>query len=285
MLIVLLTLALAQFVAWPLLLWLAAKVVRVRGVGIARAYAAMGLLLLLSVVNLAIAVILDPPGLILVVVVCCLIPASVWLVKAVFRTGWLRAIGCLGLALAANVALAFAIRAVAVEAFIVPTSSMEPTLLPGDRFLADKFSLRFRQPRRGEVIAFHPPYELNVTNVKRVVGVEGDRLELSGDELLVNGSPTGRHSMEGVQPVPGMQLMAFPIVVPPGKLFMLGDSPGSSLDSRHWGFADANQVIGLAAMVYMSAQPPTMGFDNPNMKGHPPKAGPIRWNRIGKMIE
>ena len=285
MLIVLLTLALAQFVAWPLLLWASAKVVRVPGVGIARAYAAFGLLLLVSLSEFSIFALVDLPLPILIAMACSSIAVCVWLVKAMFRTGWLRALGCLALTIAANVALAFGIRAVAVEAFIIPGGSMAPTLLNGERLLADKVTLRFRRPRRGEVVVFHPPHSPETNYVKRVIGIEGDRLELSGDDLLVNGAPAGKSSMRNYRPWGDMQPVEFPAVVPPGKLFMLGDKRDASLDSRHWGFADVRQVVGLAVVIYASVTPPEMSgrfLDNPS--GAAERPNQIRWERIGKAV-
>jgi len=286
MLIVLLILAVGQFVACPLLLWLAAKVVRIPGVGIARAYLAFAFLFSLSLEGLASFIFVDLPWPILVANSCWLIAAGVFLVKAIFRTKWLRALGCMALTIAANVVLSFGIRAVAVEAFLVPTSGMNPTILSGDRILADKFTLRFRGPRRREVIVFHPPHVPEETYIKRVAGVEGDKLEISGGDLLVNGSRAGK--LIRVYPQRNMQPVQLPAVVPPGKLFMLGDNEDGSIDSRFWGFADTRQVVGLAVMIYASAVPaPTRDAlptdDRDGAKDERP--GQIRWERIGKAVD
>jgi len=164
---------------------------------------------------------------------------------------------------------------------------MSPTLLPGERILADKVTFRFRGPRRGEVVFFHPPHDLTTKFVMRVIGVESDNLELSGDDLLVNGVPAGKcPMMRGVPPPRNMKPMAFPAVVPPGKLFILGDNRDTSLDSRHWGFADARQVIGLAVMIYASVTPPEMPgrfMDNTSVATEGPNQ--IRWERIGKAVK
>ena len=286
MLIVLVILGVAQFVACPLLLWLSAKVVRVPGVGITRAYAAVGLLFVLSLAGLAIGTLVNPPGAILLVISCCQIALGLWLVKAVFRTKWLRATGCLALTVAANVALAFGIRAVAVEAFRFPTGSMAPTLLSGDRLLADKVTPHFRRARRGEVVVFHPPHSPGTTYIKRVIGIAGDRLELSGDDLLVNGAPAGECPIHDVPTLGDMKPVAFPAVVPPGKLFVLGDHRDGSLDSRHWGFADVHQVVGLAVVIYASVElPPRPGTPEWEPLTTTRRTEKIRWERIGKAID
>jgi signal peptidase I len=286
MLIVLLIMAVAEFVANPLFLWAASKIVRIPGVGIARAYAAVGVLLVLGLAGFAITALVSLRWPILLVIFCCSIAVNVWVVKAIFRTKWLRALGCLALTVVANVAFAFAIRAVAVEAFVIAGGSMSPTLLPGERILADKVTFRFRGPRRGEVVFFHPPHDLTTKFVMRVIGVESDNLELSGDDLLVNGVPAGKCQVRGVHPLNNMEPMEFPAVVPPGKLFMLGDNRETSLDSRHWGFADARQVIGLAGVIYASVTPPQMPgrfMDNPPGAAESPNQ--TRWERIGKAIK
>jgi signal peptidase I len=287
MLIVLLILAVAQFVACPLLLWVAAKVIRIPGVGIVRAYVAFGFLFALALEGLASFIFVDLSWPILVVNSCWLIAGGVLLVKAIFRTKWLRALGCMALTIAANVALSFAIKAVAVEAFVIAGGSMAPILLPGDRFLADKVTVRFRQPRRGEVVVFRPPHNPDTNFIMRAIGIEGDKLELSGDDLLVNGVPAGKcPMMRGVPPPGNMKPMAFPAVVPPGKLFVLGDDPNISLNSRHWGFADANQVIGLAVVIYASVDsPPMQDRFMGNPQGLPDRQKTIRWQRIGKAID
>jgi signal peptidase I len=120
----------------------------------------------------------------------------------------------------------------------------------------------------------------------RVIGIEGDRLERSGDDLLVNGVPAGKCLMRGLPPLGNMKPVELPAVVPPGKLFVLGDNCETSLDSRLWGYADANQVIGLAVVIYASATPapiPGRFMDNPPVAAEKPNR--IRWERIGKAIK
>ncbi len=286
MLIVLLTLGGACLVGQPLLLWATAKVLRMPSAGIARVCAAFGLLLVVSLALLAMAGLIGPPVPILIALSCGSLALSVWLVKIVFRSGWGRALGCMGITIVANVAVSYGIKALAVEAFVVSACAMEPAILSGERILSDKITPRFRSPRRGEVVVFHPPHAPAMNFVKRVIGIEGDKLELSGDELLVNGVPAGECKIAYTPEPDEMTPLKFPAVVPPGKLFILGDKRDSSLDSRYWGFADVDQVIGLATMIYTSTEvPPSPGDPQWTPEAKANTARKIRWERIGKAID
>jgi len=286
MLIVLLILGTATFVVTPLLLWAAARILRIKNVGIGRAYAAFGILLAIGLGATVLSVATHFPLVISLAIGLGLIVLQAWAVKAVFRSGWGRAIGCVLLAGIANVAVALGIRAVAVEAFYIPTGGMQPTLISGDRVLADKLTPQFQPPQRGEVVFFHPPHKPAENYVERVAAMEGDKLEVVGDELLVNGKSIGNCHMTEVRALPGMTPLKLPTVVPPGKLLLLGDNRSESLDSRYWGFAAVDQVFARAALIYASTPPPA----DPRRRRHTPtdetdQPEPFRWERVGKVVK
>ncbi len=205
-----------------------------------------------------------------------------------------------------------AVRVLIVEAFKIPTSSMEGTLLAGDFLLVNKMvygaeipgmglSLPgLASPQRGEVVVFHPPHEPSKHYVKRLLGMPGDTLEMRDKRLYIDGrrmeepyvryqDPKGdavhpgmawqsRFLVEG--PRPGRYRPSRdnwgPIVVPDGRYFVLGDNRDNSEDSRYWGFVRREAITGRPWIVYYSTEPEVL-------EG----AGwirDIRWSRIGGRI-
>jgi signal peptidase I len=154
------------------------------------------------------------------------------------------------------VAASLAMRAVVVEAFVVPSGSMKPTIVEGDHLLGSKFRYRFWEPRRGEVVVFRPPeaaLHMGRTDapryVKRVIAVAGDAVEIEAGHVRVN----GRDVVEPyIAEPPGY---SFPrTVVPPGHVFVLGDNRNESLDSHRWGFLREDALI---AHVFARYWPPS----------------------------
>ena len=150
------------------------------------------------------------------------------------------------------VALALVIRTFIMAPFKIPSGSMRPTLMEGDRILVNKFIYRFRAPRRGEIIVFHYPPEPKRPFIKRLVGLGGDRLELRNGEAYINGAqlqrPAGVHPgyMNG-----GTYGQARQVVeVPADSLYVLGDNTEHSHDSRYWGFVPRTLVIGRALCIF-----------------------------------
>lgn len=204
------------------------------------------------------------------------------------------------------------IRAVGVEAFKIPTSSMERTLLVGDFLLVNKgiygaqipgTELRlpaFAEPSRGEVIVFNPPHEPSKNYVKRLVGMPGDTLEMRDKVLYVNGRPLeepyAKHIDNAGDAVhPGMtwqrgHLVASPMAgryqpsrdtwgplgVPEGSYFVLGDNRDNSEDSRYWGFVDRDAIRGRPWVVYYS-------YDRAESEPVP-WVNSVRWSRVGWVI-
>lgn len=144
------------------------------------------------------------------------------------------------------VILAVILRIFVVEPFYIPSRSMEPTLLPGDRIIVSKFLYHFREPQRGDVIVFRYPRDPKRDFVKRVIGLGGETVALRNGKLYVD----GRQVPETYLP-PGLRFADFgPVRVPPGQLFVLGDNRNSSDDSRVWGFLPRDMVVGKAVLIY-----------------------------------
>lgn len=191
------------------------------------------------------------------------------------------------------------------EAAVVPTGSMEGTILIGDHILLNKFLYgpeipftswrlpQLKRVRRGNIVAFHYPRDPNINFLKRVAGVGGDTVEIRDDILYVNqipirepyvvhtGKPWLRHP----------ENMA-PRLVPAGNLFVLGDNRDNSDDSRYWGMVPVANIIGEPVMVFWSYDAPSRDWleDNPlrqlrfygsvviNILGR------TRWSRMGALL-
>lgn len=189
----------------------------------------------------------------------------------------------------------FLIRPFILQAFYIPSDSMVPTLLHGDKLLATKFTYHLREPRRGEVIVFHAPKDALETlgqkydpkhptdYVKRLVGLPGDRIHIvDGEGVFVNGAlfdkpgskadtpnydfPTDVNGnvtpetirYEQVREKLQPDVRGNDLVVPPGYLFVLGDNRTMSHDSHAWGFVPRKDVVGKA--VFLFWPPNRMGF-------------------------
>ncbi|RMH68619.1 MAG: signal peptidase I [Gemmatimonadetes bacterium] len=192
------------------------------------------------------------------------------------------------------VILALLIRAFIIQAFRIPSGSMEQTLLIGDFLLVNKFIygtkvpfsedriFQFKAPERGDIIVFKAPDDPKKDFIKRIVGVAGDTLQLRNKILYVNGEKQDEPFVQHIDPVvytppdPRSVRDNFgPVVVPEGKLFMMGDNRDNSHDSRFWGFLDENEVKGKALVIYFSLN---------NEKCLLPFLCVPRLNRIGQMI-
>jgi signal peptidase I len=188
------------------------------------------------------------------------------------------------------VLIALFIRAFIVQAFKIPSSSMEPTLLVGDHLLVNKFiygvripysdnifgkSKKFfewKKPQRGDVIVFIFPKDRSKDFIKRVVGTEGEKVAIIHNKIYINDKmiddPWGDFRM------PRSSIEEYgPVKVPEGFLFVMGDNRDNSQDSRFWGFVNINEVKGKAFIVYFS-------WDSNAQK----LLNMIRWTRFGKRI-
>ncbi|MCB0322803.1 MAG: signal peptidase I [Bdellovibrionales bacterium] len=167
--------------------------------------------------------------------------------------------------------IAFMLRASVVEAFKIPSSSMEPTLQIGDHILVNKLSyglrlpfknetaLDFRTPKRGDVVVFTLPDdpktpeidEAETNIIKRVIGLPGDRIEVRGTELYINGNAYVEDEEYAIW-VHGGRKDFGPVEIPEGRVLLLGDNRDQSKDSRYWNdpFLDISRIKGRAFIIY-----------------------------------
>ncbi len=192
------------------------------------------------------------------------------------------------------VLIALFIRTFIVQAFKIPSSSMEPTLQVGDHILVSKFIygvkipftqkklFQYQTPSRGDVIVFVFPMDKSKDFIKRVIGVEGDRIDIEGDKIYINGKrmedPWGYYDSQNawrrsLGPVGPFEH----VVVPKDHLFVLGDNRDNSQDSRVWGFVHLNEVKGKAFLIYFSG-PSFLHILLPWIWDE------IRWERFGRVI-
>jgi signal peptidase I len=165
--------------------------------------------------------------------------------------------------------LALVIRTYLVQAFKIPSGSMEDTLAIGDHLLVNKFIygtkipfsdksiIKIRDPRRGDVIVFEYPEDPSKDFIKRVVGLPGDVVEGRGKKVFVNGKPFEDiheiHKEMMVIPKEMNPRDTFgPVKVPDNSYFVMGDNRDRSYDSRFWGFVGREKIKGLAFIKYWS---------------------------------
>lgn len=174
--------------------------------------------------------------------------------------------------LQAGIFTSTAIRQRVVQAYAVPTPSMEPSLLPGDHVLVDMSAAVFA---RGDIVVFVVPTDEGKSAprdfIKRIVGLPGDEIEIRDKQLYVNGNPLQEryiiHAEGAMMPAEtGPRDRFGPARVPEGALFVLGDNRDRSFDSRFWGWVSAAKVHGKAARIYWSKDPVSRK---------------VRWDRIG----
>ncbi|SRR5688572_13500711 len=174
------------------------------------------------------------------------------------------------------VILALFIRTFVVQAFKIPTGSMEPNLLVGDHLLVNKFIfaptastverllLPMRPLQRGDIAVFKFPEEPERDFIKRVVGLPGDTIELKQRQVFINGAKVDEPYAHYLFPQgEGDESTVFdvrerygPVTVPADHYFMMGDNRDNSQDSRYWGFLPAHYVKGRALMIYWSFDAP-----------------------------
>jgi signal peptidase I len=148
--------------------------------------------------------------------------------------------------------LMFLVINLAVQNFDVDGMSMEASLHDKERLMVDKWTYLFHPPARGDVIVFLSPPAANEPNtdfVKRIIGIPGDVITITGTTVSVDGTALNETYISpqfqgtGGNPVHNL-------VVPPGQYFVLGDHRSNSLDSRFWGFLPRGNIIGRVALVY-----------------------------------
>ena len=189
------------------------------------------------------------------------------------------------------VILALFVRTFVVQAFKIPTGSMENNLLIGDHLLVNKFEfaptatrlermlMPVRDIRRGDIIVFKYPEDPNRDFIKRTIGLPGETVELRNKVVYINGKPLDEpyvHFLFPAEGGPSDEATSFdvrrnygPVTVPPDHYFMMGDNRDNSEDSRYWGFMPRDYVKGKALFIYFS-----FSEDTPGLLGN------VRWGRL-----
>ena len=192
------------------------------------------------------------------------------------------------------VILALFIRTFVVQAFKIPTGSMEPNLLVGDHLLVNKFVfaptlsgvertlLPMRPIVRGDVVVFKFPEDPERDFIKRIIGLPGETIEVKGTQVLVNGTAIAQpfahfllpHDPNAPVNEGDPRERYGPVTVPAGHYFAMGDNRDNSQDSRYWGFLPSHYVKGRALMIYWSFD------DAPSTSGVVQLVSGTRWSRL-----
>jgi len=185
--------------------------------------------------------------------------------------------------------IALFIRTFIVQAFDIPSGSMKSTLLPGDYILVNKFiygiripfvgarMFSFKEPKRGDVIVFIFPKDPSKDFIKRVIGVQGETVQIINGKIYINNMPiTDPWGYFDKKEPPGFieSVENFgPVVVPDRSLFVMGDNRNNSEDSRFWGVLPLDNVLGKAFIIYFSWNSTAENLTDK-----------VRWSRIGELI-
>jgi signal peptidase I len=197
-----------------------------------------------------------------------------------------------------------ALQTFVVEASVVPTGSMEGTILVGDHLLLDKLLygpevplLNWRLPalktiQRGDIVVFRYPLHPEEAFLKRVAAVAGDELEIRDGVVCINSHPVNEPYAVHRFRLYAAHEQVRPIVIPPGKLFVMGDNRDNSSDSREWGLVPVENVIGEPVLIYWSYNAPTARWLDQSfasqLRFYASIAGNFfsrtRWSRTGMLL-
>ena len=150
--------------------------------------------------------------------------------------------------------LAIVIRTFLLGPYKIPTGSMIPTFMIGDRIFVDKVSYRFKEAERGDIIVFKYPLDKKKDFVKRLVGLPGDQLEIREGKVLINGKalddePFSKNYYYNVKDSEYGKLGQV-INIPEDSYFAMGDNSAHSSDSRSWGFVSKDNLVGKAFLIW-----------------------------------
>lgn len=187
------------------------------------------------------------------------------------------------------IVLALVIRTFIVQAFDIPSGSMEPTLVPGDYILVNKFIYGIRipfvgarfftynHPKRGDVIVFIFPKDPSKDFIKRVIATGGETVQIRDSKIYIDNKliadPWGYFNKDEPPGFIAKVENYGPLVVPRNSIFVMGDNRNNSDDSRFWGTLPFRNVLGKAFVIYFSWDHQAESLTNK-----------IRWARIGKLI-
>ena len=157
----------------------------------------------------------------------------------------------------------------------IPSGSMRPTLLEGDRIIVERITQFYKKPQRGDILVFYPPFVKikkdpisilerrtgiackDIAFIKRVIGLPGDRIILKRNtdgryQVIINDKPLKEpYILSDFESIPCSNTMyCGPMTVPEGKYFMMGDNRGNSEDSRFWGFLPEHRIVGRACFIF-----------------------------------
>jgi signal peptidase I len=159
-----------------------------------------------------------------------------------------------------------------VQAFRIPTPSMEPTVMVDDYLIVNNQAYWFSKPKRGD-IAVHRDTKSGKTYMHRVIGVPGDAIEIRRRTVFINDQKLDEPYVYFIRP-PGQENAREdshpPLLLPPDTYFLMGDNRDNSMDSRYTGPVQGADIVGKAKMLYFS-------WDSKTEK--------VRWNRLGKVVE
>jgi signal peptidase I len=189
-----------------------------------------------------------------------------------------------------------------VQAFKIPTGSMEANLLIGDHLLVNKFVyglhsgtlariLPYKSLKRGDVIVFKYPQSPDVAYVKRLIGLPGEKVEMVGRTVYINGQPLKEDYTQYID-AGSIYEKYGPFQVPEGKYFAMGDNRDNSQDSRFWGYVPRDHIIGKALAIYWSFETPRDEYLQTTLPERLKQFGDVilnfftktRWNRTLKII-
>jgi signal peptidase I len=189
------------------------------------------------------------------------------------------------------VIIALFVRSIFIQAYKIPSGSMEPTLLVGDHLLVNRLSYVVKvpyfdnviytlgKPKRGDIIVFRYPENIKIDFIKRVIATEGDTIEIKDKVIYINGikmTDSWGH-YQNTPPLPreiAPKDNFGPYTVPKDAVFAMGDNRDNSADSRFWGPVRKEHLVGKALILYFSL--------NGNTKD---PFEFIRWSRIGQLIK
>lgn len=174
-------------------------------------------------------------------------------------------------------------RAFVFEAFVMPTGSMEPTIVSGDRILVSKLVSQSEGIAHGNVVVFRSWEPDRTMRVKRVIAIAGDTIEIKNEVVFLNGEEIDEPyaKFEGDQSGFDQLVNTKRTTVPPGHFFVLGDHRRNSLDSRMSGPVPISDFCGQAVRIYWSR--PRTWVELPRPGDY--QTGPIAWDRIGMQIQ
>ena len=200
----------------------------------------------------------------------------------IFWKGW-------GVSIFIALVIATSFRSVIADWYVIPTGSMKPTIVEGDRVFVNKLAYDLKvpyttwhiaewgAPQRGAIVVFPSPVD-GTRLIKRIVGIPGDTIEMKNDQLIINGRKVQyelpnaknmpvsgasmpyayiedlrgiKHPVKFIPHRPAMRTFG-PVTVPEGKYFMMGDNRDNSADSRYFGFVDRDQIVGQAEYIVIS---------------------------------